>query len=150
MDTDHTTRHVPREPGPARRRRPGMSPVPPSARPDDPALPAEGDTPVTATIRQPATPGGTSIRAQRRRGHRAPKGAAVLDLIFKVRSPDQAGAWTATLRSDPAVVIVAGTGEALTTLSRDLALAILQGHGRETLTAMRQAGTALPEPGSAA
>jgi hypothetical protein len=103
--------------------------------------------PVTAAARQPATPGGTSIKAPARRGHRAPRGASVLDLIFRIRSPRQAGTWTATLRSDPAVVIVADTGDALNARSRDLALAILQGHGSETLTAMRQAGTALPEPG---
>jgi hypothetical protein len=101
---------------------------------------------VAVTTRQPATPGGTRIKAPTRRGHRAPRGASVLDLIFRIRSPRQAGTWTATLRSDPAVVIVADDGEALNARSRDLALAILQGHGKDTLTAMRQAGTALPEP----
>jgi hypothetical protein len=75
-----------------------------------------------------------------------PKGAAVLDLIFRI-SPAESGPWTATLRSDPSVVLTAGDGDVLLTRSRALAVAILHGHGEETLAAMRQAGTALPAPG---
>ena len=78
-----------------------------------------------------------------RRWHRGPKGASVLDLIFKVSSK---GGWSATLRSNPSVVLVAGDGVRLGEISGELALAILEGHGAEKLQAMREAGQALPAP----
>jgi hypothetical protein len=102
---------------------------------------------VTAAAPQPATPAPGELPA--RRGHRAPRNPGVLDLIFKIRDPD-AGPWTATLRSDPAVVVIADDGDILRARTRDLALAMLQGHGEATLHAMRQAGTALPQPAAPA
>jgi hypothetical protein len=67
----------------------------------------------------------------------------VLDLIFRVSHED---GWTATLRNEPSVVLVADGGEKLAEISKALAIAILQGRGTETLEAMREAGWVLPEP----
>jgi hypothetical protein len=89
---------------------------------------------------QPRTQAGGS---RSRRLHRGPKGASVMDLIFKIRGGDR---WSATLRSDPSVVLVSDSSDILTRISRELALAILQNHGKETLQALREAGLALPEP----
>jgi hypothetical protein len=44
------------------------------------------------------------------------------------------------------VVLVAENGDELAELTRELALAILQHRYGETLSAMRAAGSALPEP----
>jgi hypothetical protein len=92
-------------------------------------------------------------RPRSRRWHRGPKGADLIDLVFKINSKD---GWSATLRNNPSVVLVAGTGDELADLCRELALAILQHRYPETLSAMRAAGKALlepdsqaPEPGSA-
>jgi hypothetical protein len=63
-----------------------------------------------------------SDRPRSRRLHRGPKGATVIDLIFKVDSKD---GWTATLRNDPSVVLVADSGDELAHLTRELALAML-------------------------
>jgi hypothetical protein len=54
--------------------------------------------------------------------------------------------WSATLRNNPSVVLVAKNGDELAELTRELALAILQHRYPETLSAMRAAGSALPEP----
>jgi hypothetical protein len=89
---------------------------------------------------QPRTKAG---RPRSRRIHRGPKGASVMDLIFKIRGGDR---WSATLRSDPTVVLVSDSSDTLTRISRELALAIIQGHGKETLQTLREAGLALPEP----
>ena len=80
------------------------------------------------------------------RWHRGPKGADLLDLVFKITSEP---GWTATLRNNPSVVLVAKDGDALARLTRELALAILQHRSPETLNAMRAAGSALPDPHSA-
>jgi hypothetical protein len=88
-------------------------------------------------------PTGRAGRPRARRWHRGPKGADLLDLIFKIRSRD---GWSATLRNNPSVVLVSDNGDDLARLTHDLALAILEGHGPETLLAMRSAGTALPAP----
>jgi hypothetical protein len=87
--------------------------------------------------------GTQASRPRSRRLHRGPKGASVLDLIFKISSGDR---WSATLRSSPTVVLVSDSGEELDRISHDLALAILQGRGEEKLQALREAGLALPEP----
>jgi hypothetical protein len=84
-------------------------------------------------------------RPRTRRWHRGPKGADLIDLVFKVSSKD---GWSATLRNNPSVVLVAEDGYELGELSRELALAILQHRYPETLSAMRAAGKALPEPDS--
>jgi hypothetical protein len=82
-------------------------------------------------------------RSRSRRWHRGPKGADLLDLVFKISSKD---GWAATLRNNPSVVLVAKDGSELAELTRELALAILQHRCAETLSAMRAAGKALPEP----
>lgn len=82
-------------------------------------------------------------RPQSRRWHRGPKGADLLDLVFKISSKD---GWSATLRNNSSVVLVANNGDELAALTRELALAILQHRCSETLGAMRAAGSALPEP----
>lgn len=82
-------------------------------------------------------------RPRSRRWHRGPRGADLLDLIFKISSKD---GWSATLRNNPSVVLVAKNGDELAELTRELALAILQHRYSETLSAMRAAGSALPAP----
>jgi hypothetical protein len=82
-------------------------------------------------------------RPRSRRWHRGPKGADLLDLVFKISSRD---GWSATLRNNPSVVLVARNGDELAELTRELALAILQHRYSETLSAMRTAGSALPVP----
>jgi hypothetical protein len=82
-------------------------------------------------------------RPRARRWHRGPKGADLIDLVFKINSKD---GWSATLRNNPSVVLVAEDGYELGRLSRELALAILQHRYPETISAMRAAGKALPEP----
>jgi hypothetical protein len=82
-------------------------------------------------------------RSRSRRWHRGPKGADLLDLVFKISSKD---GWSATLRNNPNVVLVAKDGGELADLTRELALAILQHRYAETLRAMRAVGSALPEP----
>jgi hypothetical protein len=82
-------------------------------------------------------------RSEASRLRRGPGNATVLDLIFRVTGQ---GRWPATLRNDPSVVLVAGSGEELSAISRGLAVAILQGHGAHALQAMRAAGQALPAP----
>jgi hypothetical protein len=83
-------------------------------------------------------------RPRSRRWHPGPKGADLLDLVFKISSRD---GWSATLRNNPSVVLVAKNGDELAELTRELALAILQHRYPETLSAMRAAGSAPPEPG---
>jgi hypothetical protein len=80
-------------------------------------------------------------RPRSRRWHRGPKGADLLDLVFKISSKD---GWSATLRNNPSVVLVAKNGDELAELTRELALAILQHRYSETLSTMRAAGSALP------
>jgi hypothetical protein len=82
-------------------------------------------------------------RSRSRRWHRGPKGADLLDLVFKITSTPE---WTATLRNNPSVVLVAEDGDGLASRARELALAILQHRYPETLNAMRAAGSALPDP----
>jgi hypothetical protein len=82
-------------------------------------------------------------RPRTRRWHRGPKGADLLDLVFKINSKD---GWRATLRNNPSVVLVADDGYELGALCRELALAILEHRYPEALSAMRAAGKALPEP----
>lgn len=82
-------------------------------------------------------------RSRSRRWHRGPKGADLLDLVFKITSRP---GWTATLRNNPSVVLVAQDGDELARLTRELALAILQHRYQETLTAVRAAGSALAAP----
>jgi hypothetical protein len=82
-------------------------------------------------------------RPRSHRWHRGPKGADLLDLVFKISSKD---GWSATLRNNPSVVLVAKNGDELAELTRELALAILQHRCPEALSAMRAAGKALPEP----
>jgi hypothetical protein len=89
---------------------------------------------------QPRTQGG---RPRSRRMHQGPKGASVMDLIFKIRGGDR---WSATLRSAPSVVLVSDSSATLTEISRELVLAIFQDCGEETLQALREAGLALPDP----
>src|ERR1700722_8226147 len=93
-----------------------------------------------------AFPGGqmNDERPRSRRWHRGPKGADLVDLVFKINSKD---GWSATLRNNPSVVLVAENGDELGALCRELALAILQHRYPETLSAMREAGKALPESG---
>ena len=92
--------------------------------------------------RHPAEAAATS-EARSRRWHRGPKGASVLDLIFKYSAGD---GWSATLRSDPSVILVADNGSELASLTRDFALAMLQDRGQEALDELRRAGSALPGP----
>jgi hypothetical protein len=82
-------------------------------------------------------------RPRSRRWHRGPKGADLLDLVFKITSEPR---WTATLRKNPNVVLVAKDGDELARLTLELALAILQHRYPETLSAMRATGSALPDP----
>jgi hypothetical protein len=86
------------------------------------------------------------LQPRSRRWHRGPKGADLLDLVFKITSKP---GWTATLRNNPSVVLVAKDGDELARLTRELALAILQHRYPETLSAMRAVGSALPDPHSA-
>src|SRR5882724_2598272 len=58
-------------------------------------------------------------------------GPGLLDLIWKIRCPQ--GNWSATLRSDPSVVVKASTGDELDRLARDLTRAILDGHSVQAL-----------------
>jgi hypothetical protein len=88
-----------------------------------------------------ARPKALAGRPRSRRWHRGPKGATVIDLIFKIDSSD---GWSATLRNDPSVVLVADNGDDLAQLTRELALALLQGRRAETLRSMRLAGAVLP------
>jgi hypothetical protein len=64
----------------------------------------------------------------------------VLDLIWKIDSGGDR--WSATLRTDRCVVVTAADGDELARRTRDLTLAILEGHGAEALYAMRSAGAA--------
>jgi hypothetical protein len=92
-----------------------------------------------------APPAARADQPRSRRWHRGPKGATVIDLIFKIDSSD---GWSATLRNDPSVVLVADNGDELAQLTRELALAMLQGRRAETLRDMRLAGAVLPPPDS--
>jgi hypothetical protein len=56
-------------------------------------------------------------RPRTRRWHRGPKGADLIDLVFKISSKD---GWSATLRNNPSVVLVAEDGYELGELSREL------------------------------
>lgn len=81
-------------------------------------------------------------RRRPRRWHRGPSGADLLDLIFKLTSEPE---WTATLRNNPSVVLIAKDGDELARLAQELTLAILRHRYPETLKAMRAAGSALPD-----
>jgi serine/threonine-protein kinase RsbW len=100
-----------------------------------PAKPRRAPGSPTARAKAPAD------QPRSRRWHRGPKGATMIDLIFKIASSD---GWSATLRNDPSVVLVAETGDELAQLTRELALALLQNRRAETLRSMRLAGTMLP------
>jgi hypothetical protein len=85
---------------------------------------------------------GQDIQLERRgAGRRRTNRRGLLDLIWKISS--SSGSWTATLRNDPSVVVTADGGEELAHLTRNLTLAILQGHGEDALRCVMagQAGT---------
>jgi hypothetical protein len=85
---------------------------------------------------QAALDGAGAGQAQRGLGHRR----GVLDLIWKIDS--RGDRWSATLRTDRRMVVTAADCDELARRTRDLTLAILEGHGAEALHAMRSAGAA--------
>ena len=58
-------------------------------------------------------------------------GPGLLDLIWKINCRREN--WSATLRSNPSIVVTAGTGDELAQVTRDLTMAILEGRGTEVL-----------------